>query len=817
MSVLDQALKYLANGLSIVPVKADGSKAPDLTEWKTYQGRKPTVEEVASWYAGGNRGIGIVCGAVNGNLGVLDFEFSDLYEQWIALMWEEHGELLAKLPVVVTPGKDASRGRHVYFRCESTVRGRKLAKLSKQEVERRGLESGKNTAIEVRGEGHQVLAPGCPVECHESGRTYDLERGPGIHEAPVLSNDDVKTLFRMCRVLDQAETRTPVDPQPEEMVAADGEVLTAGSRPGDIFSKESSWESILEPSGWEVVRRFGSTVYWKRPGKDKGTSATTGHCHSESTGDLLYVFSSNADPFESDRCYSKFAAYALLNHGGNYHQAAIDLTIQGYGKRLSADDDGEVLVVSHAEKIEPFPVEVLPESLAAYAKAIAESIHCPVDFAAVAMLAVAGSVIGSTRAVAIHRKWRESPRMYLAIIAEPSGGKSPSVDMIMEPVIDLQQALDLEHREKLEQYEADLEAYEDERASRRKSGKGDGDREPLEKPTPPIYPHLYTTDPTIEALSDILCTNQRGLIMVRDEVISWCTAMNQYKGGKGADRQFWLSVWSGQTAKTDRKGGGPRIAHKPFVSVLGGIQPDKLSCLISEDGANDGFLDRILFSWPENHKWSRTIGESPPEELESAWVDALEYIYGWTMAESEHGTLSPEVVGITPEGRKVVNEWWASHADTRNMNEFDPGLIGPYGKLKSYYFRFALVIQCLRLASGETDCQDVDAESATRAVKLIDYFKSHLDRVMNRLGCVADDVKAVQLVEFIRARGGSMTARRLVHLRKHKKTSDADKALRDLVDRGYGLISTPAGKKSGVFQLHNQAEYPDEPEEDQAS
>jgi hypothetical protein len=31
------------------------------------------------------------------------------------------------------------------------------------------------TKVEIRGQGHQVLAPGCPPACHSSGLTYEFE------------------------------------------------------------------------------------------------------------------------------------------------------------------------------------------------------------------------------------------------------------------------------------------------------------------------------------------------------------------------------------------------------------------------------------------------------------------------------------------------------------------------------------------------------------------------------------------------------------------------------------------------------------------
>lgn len=110
-------------------------------------------------------------------------------------------------------------------------------------------------------------------------------------------------------------------------------------RPGDDYDRRGpAWAEILEPHGWQLAQSRGGADYWRRPGKDTpGISATTGYCKGQDGADLLAVFSSNAHPFEGPNgtrpctCYGKFAAFALLNHGGDFKAAARELSRQGYG------------------------------------------------------------------------------------------------------------------------------------------------------------------------------------------------------------------------------------------------------------------------------------------------------------------------------------------------------------------------------------------------------------------------------------------------------------------------------------------------------
>ena len=136
-------------------------------------------------------------------------------------------------------------------------------------------------------------------------------------------------------LLDEAEKlNTYVPPVRSDQGHANGAgPSTPGDRPGDHYNRRASWDDILGPAGWRCVGRSTSKAYWRRPGKDYGWSATTGYCHSDLRGDLLYVFSTSATPFEAEQAYSKFEAYTLLRHGGDYHAAADALLDEGYGAR----------------------------------------------------------------------------------------------------------------------------------------------------------------------------------------------------------------------------------------------------------------------------------------------------------------------------------------------------------------------------------------------------------------------------------------------------------------------------------------------------
>ena len=138
MSVLEETKRLTASGFSIIPVKADGSKAPTIP-WKPFQSRMPTIDEIAKWFDA-NVGIAVIAGKISGNLEIIDFDDESAFEIWRERIKSADGEALLKsLPAVFTP----SGGRHVFYRCQDGVeRNQKLA-----------VDGHKKVRIETRGEG----------------------------------------------------------------------------------------------------------------------------------------------------------------------------------------------------------------------------------------------------------------------------------------------------------------------------------------------------------------------------------------------------------------------------------------------------------------------------------------------------------------------------------------------------------------------------------------------------------------------------------------------------------------------------------------
>ncbi len=287
-----------------------------MRPWRGYRERRPTADELRAWfrdaYPDREFGRAILGGAVSGGLEIIDCDNWEVAEHGCASVKAKAPGLLKRLVRVRSPRP----GLHAYYRCAVSGGNQKRARIPDPE---KGGKKPK-TIIEWKGAGGYCLAPPSPGACHKSGRCSRFLGGKDLTQVPTVSPEERAVLLSSARQRNRWEPPRPKVPFPKKSAA--------GDRPGDHFNARADWGDILQPHGWTYAGSSGDGAdYWTRPDKDCGTSATTNHGGT----DLLYVFSSNADPFEQDTAYSKFHAYALLEHDGDFHAAARALAAQGYG------------------------------------------------------------------------------------------------------------------------------------------------------------------------------------------------------------------------------------------------------------------------------------------------------------------------------------------------------------------------------------------------------------------------------------------------------------------------------------------------------
>lgn len=457
-------------------------------------------------------------------------------------------------------------------------------------------------------------------------------------------------------------------------------------------------------------------------------------------------------------------------------------------------------------RVEPFPVEALPGPLQRMVLEVAQALPCPADFVGVPMLAVAGAAIGTSRVIQVKQGWREGARLYSGVVAEPGSKKSPALDHVIQPLMRRQLALKAEydgakerHLQEVGRYERELAAWKEAVRKEAKDGGGNPGEMPL-KPEEPVMGQLIASDATLEAVAQLLAENPRGLLFFRDELTGWVRAMDAYRSGKGADRQAWLTFWSGGSYIVNRKSEKePLVLTNPFVCVTGCLPPDVLGELSDERGREDGFIHRVLFAYPDPVplSWSEAVISDATLQGYDAVVQAL---WGLKPGEDEEGRRVPQVLSFTPDAKALWVEWIEDHYREGADPLFPPNLRGPWAKLEGYCARLALVLHLCRYVCCEAESEEVDRISVAGAATLVEYFKSHARRVYARLHATEDDQRVVLALTWIQKRGGTATARDLLrsNVAGVKTADDAQRLLRTLERRGYGKTKQGAKKSLSI-------------------
>lgn len=312
-----------------------------------------------------------------------------------------------------------------------------------------------------------------------------------------------------------------------------------------------------------------------------------------------------------------------------------------------------------------------------------------------------------------------------------------------------------------------------------------------------------TEDFTMESLAPMLLESPK-VIAWADEITARLGAMNAYRGGKGDDRQKYLSLWSGNSIKVDRKSAKTSVfVERPFFAFTGGIQPDCLELLKADKDRDDGFVDRILFASPAVDRVPDLTDQGIPDQARALWDRVCATLYGYE-ADAQG---NPVVLHLSPAAYQKLKDWHTSHRAEATAPDFPEHLHGPWSKLKAYLVRLALILYMLDRALKDSGLSDQDPgpevaeDHVQRAWVLVDYFKDHHRGVWTALAYDQESRKVEELVKWTRNNGGRCTVVDVVTEPRFrvKARSAARRLLAKVVDRGYGRLVREGRKE--VFVL----------------
>jgi hypothetical protein len=377
----------------------------------------------------------------------------------------------------------------------------------------------------------------------------------------------------------------------------------------------------------------------------------------------------------------------------------------------------------------------------------------PPGYALGALLAAAAACIGAARKVQARPGWQAFPALWVLLVGNPSALKSP----VLTPVTTILKDIERDEAKGFGKVRREFETKRKTAKLKKaewETGVGDAVKNGVTPPTKPADadepeepkpPRIVVSDATIESMAPIFKRNPRGVILERDEIAGFVGNIGKY-GGDG-DAAFWLERYDGKSFSTDRVKSGNVEAPIGLMSLVGGIQPERLQEVLL-DRPDDGFVARFLMIYPERVP---RVWRTPIADLD-VLKDALTKLRG-LYVDLDGDRVIPRVIPIDPAAAELFAPWWQENgAATDASTGFRAGMLGKAGGV---ILRLSLVLEYLEWAWGNgPEPETVSRASVACAIGLFEeYLLPSACRVFGAVAREMEDMAAAMLLKQIRHRG----------------------------------------------------------------
>lgn len=407
--------------------------------------------------------------------------------------------------------------------------------------------------------------------------------------------------------------------------------------------------------------------------------------------------------------------------------------------------------------VQALQTELIPEPFRIWLDDVSHRMQTPKDFAVISSMIIVGSLIGAGCAIKPKRfdDWQVIPNVWGACIGRPSVVlKTPS----MKEPMQLLERLQAEYGELYEKDKAGAEfdglankamidAVKGQLSSAAKGAGKDkvvnsDDMQKLkadymhlaESTEPEATRRLFKTNETsVQSMTLLQVQNERGILVFRDELTGLLVKWDTEQGND--ERAYFLEGWNGDGSYTDVKiGRGITDAKSICISLLGGIQPDKLARYLYQAGKgnNDGLVQRLqLAVWPDEPQAWELIDTKPNKEEKQRAFDIMKALAELDF--KQYRAIQNEYderpyFRFDDAGQAIFNEWLTALQTVKIQKEENPLMCEHFGKFRSLMPSLALIFHCIDIADGKA-MGNVTAKAARLAVDWCKYLESHARRI----------------------------------------------------------------------------------------
>jgi len=396
-----------------------------------------------------------------------------------------------------------------------------------------------------------------------------------------------------------------------------------------------------------------------------------------------------------------------------------------------------------------FPVDALPEPIASYVTALAESTQTPVDMAASCSIAVMSVCLQGKYKVQAKEDWAEPVNTYILNIMEPSERKSAVETAMVKPIT----RYETEENEKkaplvnksrserrvLEKKQRSLE----EAVSKGKASQEDLDRVSQElsdfKDVNPTQ--LYVDDITTEKLIQVLADNDGRAAILSTEGGIFDMLSGIYT--KTVNIDVMLKGYSCDPIRVERVGRANDFIANPTLTILLMAQPSVLTGLMTNSNFQGrGLTGRFLYCMPKSHVGTRKYRTKPvSQELYKAYEDKVR-----NLLDDEYPGF-PKAIMLSKEADKMIESF---------SNEIEPQLktnladISYWaGKLVGNTVRIAGLLCRTELTFDHSQLEKhdlvVSGKTMENAIRIGRYFLAHAKAAF----AILDDSKLIKDSRFV--------------------------------------------------------------------
>lgn len=693
--------QLIDQGVNCIPINSD--KTPKKS-WKQYQDQKVDKFHQSDFYA-------LICGysdieCIDIDLKVLPSkkERDDFYLN-LCQMIDDNIEFWQKKIVIK---KTKNNGYHFIYRAKNIEGNLKLARLN-QHAE---------AIIETRGLGGYV----CMYEDVEN-MDYD--------KISYISDEEREIIISICRLFNEHEDPKDLIPVPANITKQFKEQPPRenGISPWDDFNQKNSIFDIVG-SEFSVVRDTPNKTIIRRNG---AKSPHSGYVYKNSG--CMYLFSTGTI-YDAQKLISPFVAYAIKHYNGDLSKAASSIYSDGYGDRKKPSKD-KIKAIKQPVQFNPieFPIDIFPKELTTYILECNRTLLNSIDYMGCALLWIGSLVIGNSLRLQVKRGWNEISTIWVAIVGGAGLGKSPAINSIIRPL----EKINGEERKRYAKHKRDYDNY---------MGLSKQEKEKTNEITEPQRTQFIVDDVTIEALINLHSQNPNGVGVFKDELAGWFKDMNKYKDG--SDKEAWLTSWSGKGISVDRMTRVSDYIPSPILPVLGGIQPLVLSSFFTEENKDSGFLDRMLYSFPDL-KIEKYVDEEIDLDLQQYYDDYIVMFYEEMrkiVTYNSTGEIEPHVCKFTDSAKKEWIRIFNDITDKQNSDDTTEVIKSMLSKMKTYIARFALIINTINSVNDGLSLTEITRESLIKAEKLSNYFIAMNEKMLNSNIEAADNKKVISNVKL---------------------------------------------------------------------